>query len=659
MIPSWHFVAKRERDRNVDPAEGILFENLPPLGAVIRESTQNSLDASDNRSKVRMRISVNTGNKAMSADMAKKYFNGLFPHLNESGFSTPNLNSPMNYVVVEDFGTKGLEGDASYHGLGGDAPDNRFYWFHRNTNRTNSNATKRGGSYGYGKHAFANASEINSFFSVSRDRNGVKIFGNAVGKMHEIGDQIYFPYGDFGNVVVDDNGEVLRIMPSDSEELFKTISKDFNLSRTDELGLSVIIPYPKRVYRDEEIIESMIRAYFMPICQGKLEIIVDGSHEIVINSETIYKICDKMTWAGKPAGAMATTNRKCMNGLIELANWWSSGNANEFSLDSPSNKNIVWNRDLIPEDSYDTIRSRLDSGKPVALNIEIPIFKYLENKRLPREPSLSKFTILMKKDESFGRSDAIWIRRYLSVPKTDYRPKKNGFVCIIVSEDGELEELLRSSEEVAHTEHRPTRIESLYKYGRDIIRFFRQSASQLIEYLQVKKELFEKDWIDDWFPSEEVENSSKPKKRKRKKKKKNPTEDEVNDEDDTIIGPPPPPEDLSKNHSWELDKIPGGFSIHGDINLQVDYLFTVKMAYARDDGKDPIKKWKPFDFDVKNLTIEESGIVVEKSEGNTIVFRAIGPTEEYSIDVTGFDVDRDLFVHHKQPRLIRGEENGE
>ena len=81
MTPDWHFVAKRERDRNVDPAEGILFENLPPLGAVIRESTQNSLDASDNRSKVRMRISVNTGNKAMSADMAKKYFNGLFPHL--------------------------------------------------------------------------------------------------------------------------------------------------------------------------------------------------------------------------------------------------------------------------------------------------------------------------------------------------------------------------------------------------------------------------------------------------------------------------------------------------------------------------------------------------------------------------------------------------
>ena len=306
----------------------------------------------------------------------------------------------MNYVVIEDFGTKGLEGDASYNGLGNDAPNNRFYWFHRNTNRTNSSATKRGGSYGYGKHAFANASEIKTFFSVSRDRNGVKIFGNAVGKMHEIDNKIYFPYGDFGNVVLDADGEILRIMPSDSDELFNTIREDFGLSRTDELGLSVIIPYPKRIYRQEEIIESMIRAYFMPICQGKLEIVVDGKHPIIIDANTITNVCEKMTWAGKPAGAMATTNRKCMNGLIELAHWWNSHKGKETLLDSPSERNIVWNRDLIPESIYDTTRYRLDSGKPVALNIKIPIFKYLENKRLPREPSLSEFTILMKKDES-------------------------------------------------------------------------------------------------------------------------------------------------------------------------------------------------------------------------------------------------------------------
>ena len=35
------------------------------------------------------------------------------------------------------------------------------------------------------------------------------------------------------------------------------------------------------------------------------------------------------------------------------------------------------------------------------------------------------------------------------------------------------------------------------------------------------------------------------------------------------------------------------------------------MAYARDDGKDPIKKWKPFDFDVKNLTLKNTELLLK------------------------------------------------
>jgi hypothetical protein len=656
IYPKWEFLRKRDLGaRNIDPAEDLFFEKLPPLGAIIRESTQNSLDASKNGSQVRMKISINTGLNSLDPSTARKYFDGLFPHLEASGIRTPDPKSSMNYVVVEDFGTKGLEGDGEYNGLGDDAPDNRFYWFHRNTNRTNDNLTKRGGSYGYGKHAFANASKIKTFFSVSRDKNGIKIFGNSIGQMHELDGKIFLPYGDYGELkTFGEKGDA--VIPSDSERLFLQMCEDFGLSRSKETGLSVIIPYPEKIYSDKEIIESMIRAYFLPICQGKLVIDVDGSHPISIDQNTISKICDRQTWSGKPAGAMATTNRKCMNGLIELANWWCSGNANEISLHAPSETNIYWNSDLIPPESYDTIRSRLDSGKPIALNIEVPIYKKLENNRTPRVPSKSRFTILIKKDEAYGRNDAIWIRRYLSVPITSYLPNKKGYIAIMISEDGELEELLRSSEEVAHTEHRVKRIESKYKYGGDILRFFRKSASILIEYLQIKKDLFEKDWIDDWFPSEEIEESSKPRKRKRKKKTQQTPEED--DDEEIIIGPPPPPEDLTDNHSWELQKIPGGYCIHGDIKLKVNYVFRVKMAYARDDGKDPMKKWKPFDFDIEKLNLESAGIEIEKIENNTIVFTAIGPTDEYSIDVTGFDIERDLSVHCK-PTLIRGEDDGE
>ena len=56
----------------------------------------------------------------------------------------------------------------------------------------------------------------------------------------------------------------------------------------------------------------------------------------------------------------------------------------------------------------------------------------------------------MKKDESFGRSDAIWIRRYLSVPKT-VLDLKNGFLQLFRKMG--IRRIAEISEEVAHTEH--------------------------------------------------------------------------------------------------------------------------------------------------------------------------------------------------------------
>ena len=73
LYPSWEFIRIKDRGtRKVDPAEGLFFENLPPLGAVIRESAQNSLDASLNGSPVRMKISIKTGSNAMDANTASK-----------------------------------------------------------------------------------------------------------------------------------------------------------------------------------------------------------------------------------------------------------------------------------------------------------------------------------------------------------------------------------------------------------------------------------------------------------------------------------------------------------------------------------------------------------------------------------------------------------
>ena len=150
-----------------------------------------------------------------------------------------------------------------------------------------------------------------------------------------------------------------------------------------------------------------------------------------------------------------------------------------------------------------------------------------------------------------------------------------------------------------------------YRSAGDIVRFYRKSASTLIGYLQTKSELFDKDWIDDWFPSEEIEDQTKPR-RKRKKKKKSDNDPEDTDEDDLIVGPKPPKTSMkgirSNCRNYKVD-----LSIHGEIALGLDLLFRVKMGYSRDDGKDAIKKWKTFDF-TKTLTTNPLELRLKKSK---------------------------------------------
>ena len=178
----------------------------------------------------------------------------------------------------------------------------------------------------------------------------------------------------------------------------------------------------------------------------------------------------------------------------------------------------------------------------------------------------------------------------------------------------------------------------------------------MIEYLEKGENVLDTDWLDAWFPSEDIEQDEPKKPKKKRKKRRKKDENEI-DDDDVIVGPAPPPEDLTGHHSWELQKTAGGFSIFGELSHELDYLFKVKIGYARDDGKDPLKRWKSFDFDLSKgvIEFELDGVNIEKAEGNTLVFTVEGPIDEYSIDVTGFDNQRDLYVYAR-PTMVRKEE---
>jgi hypothetical protein len=659
--PKWHFRPIIQRsEKNADPGEEYFFKELGPLGALVRESIQNSLDAKinpeTNTEPVRFCFSLNRNSGAMAYEKYSTYIEGLRPHLEaieDTKQKLPDIKQSMDYLVVEDFGTHGLRGDTrtfSHEEGQSDIQDNDFYWFHRNVNRTSSRH-KRGGSFGYGKQAFAYASKLNSFFTVSLTSSGkYRLFGNCVFKNHHLEGHRYAAYGDWG-LLEKETEHDFAVIPNEEETFAQQMIRDFSLKRNQKPGLSVIVPFPDKNMGPEEITKSVIRNYFVPICRGQLvvEICENGNQCFELSEETILNIASNLQWEGKIPGTFSNTNKAQMIGLIKLVHWWvGKEETANVDLNPPSSsREPTWSLDLIPEAVLGQLRESLGNGDKIAIRAHIPISA---KKRGQRNGNVSQFIILIHKDESYGGSDTVWIRKYLEVPRTSYRSLE-GHVAAVIALEGDIEQLLRDSEEAAHIRHvdQNSKAHDNYVYAQGIIRFFRMSVQSIIRYLNDDNKQVDENWIDDWFSlPDESKGTNRKKKRKTKKTPK---------EEEDFVPSDPPPIDLEDPKLFhDINYVTGGFEISGCLDSQVEYSFPIKLGYSRDDGKDAFKKWKPFDFIVgeADITVESSGIDNLLLEGNLIRFSIQGPTENFSIRVTGFDTDRDLSINYRPRSLQNG-----
>ena len=173
IYPNWKFRKMNKGEMNVDPIEGEFFstEALGSLpDALIREAIQNSLDASIPGEQVKVVITFSSLEQTLQPSRSEKYVGGLKSHLEAKGsglIDGARLTDPMDYLVIEDFGTRGLEGDIKEdEDKGSDGKKNDFFYFWRNIGRAVEGTTARG-RWGLGKTVFQAASRINSFFGVT------------------------------------------------------------------------------------------------------------------------------------------------------------------------------------------------------------------------------------------------------------------------------------------------------------------------------------------------------------------------------------------------------------------------------------------------------------------------------------------------------------
>jgi hypothetical protein len=150
-------------EMNIDPIESEFFstEALDSLAdAFVREAIQNSLDARV-ANQLRVRIASSTPKTQLSGDSQARYLSGLWEHVTsgKSGVSElPKRAEPLSYLVIEDFGTRGLQGDPkqSEDDESESGPRNDFCFFWRNIGRSKKSATDLG-RWGLGKTVFPRA----------------------------------------------------------------------------------------------------------------------------------------------------------------------------------------------------------------------------------------------------------------------------------------------------------------------------------------------------------------------------------------------------------------------------------------------------------------------------------------------------------------------
>lgn len=650
-MTTWIFSPLLAASVRRDPNETELFKTeqagegeYAGTDALVREVIQNSLDAGHREEPVRVRFALHSNSELPAKERLAHYFSRLEPALEfrEIGFSEGLPELPNGFLVCEDFGTSGLAGDPN---LITDPPKGLkerqdFFWFWRNIGRSGKTGDDLG-RWGLGKTVYRAASRVGCMFglTVRKIDNRELLMGQAVLKIHRHQDREYAPEG-FWCSGAGNAGTPLAI--EDANELQK-FRREWKLTRNQESGLSVVVPYVADELRAESLLRLVVVNFFLPIIKGELVVDVSGPapagqrQEWRVDSTTIVSICDELKWNGKVTLKLASAPpiRFAKDCLKEIPNCHVTKLLGETRLPT------------LDESSFDTESLDIIRRKYLAEEIVAVRVKSL----LPRRSGSSEpgeLLAFLQRTSTSDRYESYYVREGMTITKLNTKRSVRGVRGLVVVEPGALASLLGDTEGPAHTtwdtsnDERPNRVWKTWK-GR--VAFFSNILDSLNELLTPKSSAPDFDLLSDFFS---IDKTLAPQLNKRPKKPGEPG-------DKPPFTPPP-----STPRWYRLNGKPGGFIIadSGSPPTEVGSVLRVSVAYDLPSGN-PLKAWSKFDFDFKEknsrLQFTGNGVNVKARAGNIMDIEVVKP--DFQVTATGFDINRDLFVRIDETN--GEEENGD
>ncbi|MDR3183704.1 MAG: hypothetical protein LBT89_12450, partial [Planctomycetaceae bacterium] len=471
-MPQWFFPEQRKSDVRRDPIESEYFkhdqENEADYDGVdnlVREVLQNSLDAAvDTNSPIRVRFAIYDHSKMPNKERLQVYFDRLKAPMQVCDSSFDFENATEGFLVCEDFGTRGLEGDV---GLSSDPktsePRQDFFWFWRNVARS---AKSEGtlGRWGIGKAVYHRASRIGCFLGLTVRQSDVPktyLMGQAILKIHEHNGKEYIADGFWGD---NDSG---MILPVTDKKIIEQFRREWDISRHSEPGLSVIVPFVDSGLNKTNILQAVAVHFFEKILQGLLIVEIETPNpndNVILASDSIAILCKEIQWDGNKkfkrhtsppiafiAECLACKRRPLESKLLGVE------------------KIPGLTKETFDEDSLNTAREQFESGYLVAVKIRLQFSK--KNGRYFTDIQDTFDVFVQKTDDK--TPDSYFVREGMTIPKPNSsKAKQNGvrgYVRIQKNPDssGSLASLLGDAEGPAHEDWNTSekRIQQNWKTG--------------------------------------------------------------------------------------------------------------------------------------------------------------------------------------------------
>jgi hypothetical protein len=632
--PEWHFNKVNPRFKNREATQGEFFASDSELRAFIREAVQNSLDARrpDYSGPVAVRIFLSGDSHALTPKTAKRYFRGGWEHFlsEKSGLrDAPGTDDPCHFIVCEDTGTTGLTGDTEqYHEIPGQR--NPFYYFFRAEGQSNKSdgspehPESGRGRWGLGKFVFPRSSRIRTFFGLTlrSDDEQRLLVGQSILRSHQVDDVSYTPDGWFGKKP--EKKEAAP--PVDDPDFLEQFEEDFCLERGRESGLSIVVPFCDVSWNASDVIDCVVQDYFYAILKEQLVVSVEGpGTQTVIHSHSLSEIItqcsDVVRSQIEPILGLTvwSAEHSAASGRIQLSGAWS-GNAPRWSKPN-----------LDPHAFTQIQKAFLETGRAA---VRVPMAIQQKGK----DSQATFFDLYLERRKSDQHRKPVFIRDSLIISDVRCRPTRE-VSAIVIAEHPVIGQFLGDAENPAHTEwlEESSHFKGRYVHGAATLRFIRNAAPDLCQLLLEPGEPEETDLLLDVFSIGTDQNGI-------------PVGFQSRRSVGTFSGATGRLAAVSgktagrKKMPCRVTRRKGGFRVIGRPDSDVPtQSIDIHVAYDRRGGN-PLRNFSTADFrlDQQPIQIVSEGALAEAVRPNLL--RLHPQSSSFCVVVTGFDVNRDLFL---------------